>query len=56
LTAPTATNFASLSVSAASPVARISLRNPPLNVIDIRMMEELAQSLAEIENLDRTSP
>jgi cyclohexa-1,5-dienecarbonyl-CoA hydratase len=50
LTAPTATNFASLSVSAASPVARISLRNPPLNVIDIRMMEELAQSLAEIES------
>jgi len=37
-------------VSAASPVARISLRNPPLNVIDIRMMEELAQSLAEIES------
>lgn len=31
-------------------VARIVLRHPPLNVIDIPMMEELAQSLAEIEN------
>jgi cyclohexa-1,5-dienecarbonyl-CoA hydratase len=30
-------------------VARIELRNPPLNVIDIAMMEELAQSLAEME-------
>jgi cyclohexa-1,5-dienecarbonyl-CoA hydratase len=33
----------------ASPVAWIALQNPPLNVIDIRMMEELSQSLAEIE-------
>lgn len=32
-----------------SPVARISLRNPPLNVIDMPMMEELAQALGEIE-------
>jgi cyclohexa-1,5-dienecarbonyl-CoA hydratase len=32
------------------PVARISLHNPPLNVIDIPMMEELAQTLAEIES------
>jgi cyclohexa-1,5-dienecarbonyl-CoA hydratase len=30
-------------------VARIELRNPPLNVIDIAMMEELARSLAEVE-------
>jgi cyclohexa-1,5-dienecarbonyl-CoA hydratase len=32
-----------------SPIARITLRNPPLNVIDIPMMEELAQSLSELE-------
>jgi cyclohexa-1,5-dienecarbonyl-CoA hydratase len=32
------------------PVARIVLRHPPLNVIDIAMMEELTQSLAEIES------
>ncbi len=30
-------------------VARVALRHPPLNVIDIPMMEELTQSLAEIE-------
>jgi cyclohexa-1,5-dienecarbonyl-CoA hydratase len=41
--------FASLVFEADPPVARISLRHPPLNVIDIRMMEELAQCLAEIE-------
>jgi len=31
------------------PVASITLRHPPLNVIDVPMMEELARSLAEIE-------
>jgi cyclohexa-1,5-dienecarbonyl-CoA hydratase len=33
-----------------SPVARIALQNPPLNVIDIAMMEELARALGEIES------
>lgn len=32
-----------------SPVARISLHNPPVNVIDMPMMDELTQSLGEIE-------
>ena len=32
-----------------SSVARIALHNPPLNVIDVPMMEELAQALAEIQ-------
>jgi cyclohexa-1,5-dienecarbonyl-CoA hydratase len=31
-------------------VARIDLSNPPLNVIDIAMMEELSQALSEIES------
>jgi cyclohexa-1,5-dienecarbonyl-CoA hydratase len=31
------------------PVMRITLRNPPLNVIDVAMMEELSRSLAQIE-------
>ncbi len=31
------------------PVAHITLRHAPLNVIDVLMMEELARSLAEIE-------
>jgi cyclohexa-1,5-dienecarbonyl-CoA hydratase len=38
-----------LSVDLAPPVARIALHNPPLNVIDIPMMEALAQTLNEIE-------
>jgi cyclohexa-1,5-dienecarbonyl-CoA hydratase len=38
-----------LAVDIHSPVARIVLNHPPLNVIDIWMMEELARVLAEIE-------
>jgi cyclohexa-1,5-dienecarbonyl-CoA hydratase len=41
--------LARLTVDADSPVARIVLRHAPLNVIDIAMMEELAQTLAEVE-------
>jgi cyclohexa-1,5-dienecarbonyl-CoA hydratase len=33
-----------------SPVARITLNNPPLNVIDLPMMLELQQALSEIES------
>src|SRR3984957_11702177 len=40
---------ARLTVGMSASVARIVLRNPPLNVIDIPMMEELAQALGEIE-------
>ena len=36
-------------VEIVSPVARIVLHHPPLNIIDIPMMTELARSLAEIE-------
>lgn len=36
-------------------VASITLHNPPLNVIDIRMMEELSQALAEFEAQPRVS-
>src|SRR3981081_38134 len=38
-----------LGVDIAPPVARIVLHNPPLNVIDIPMMEALAQTLSGIE-------
>ncbi len=31
-------------------VARISLHNPPLNVIDLQMMDELAQAVSDIES------
>jgi cyclohexa-1,5-dienecarbonyl-CoA hydratase len=38
-----------------SPVARLTLHHPPLNVIDLAMMDELAQALAEIEARDGVS-
>ena len=43
-------SLARLTVHTISPVARIVLRHAPLNVIDTPMMEELVQTLAEIEN------
>ena len=42
-------NLARLTTDITSPVARIALSHPPLNVIDIPMMEELVQVLGEIE-------
>jgi cyclohexa-1,5-dienecarbonyl-CoA hydratase len=44
-----AAKFDRLQLEFRAPVARVVLSNPPLNVIDIRMMEELAAALAEIE-------
>jgi cyclohexa-1,5-dienecarbonyl-CoA hydratase len=41
-------NLARLTVDINSTVARIVLRNAPLNVIDVPMMEELARALADI--------
>src|ERR1700722_9435258 len=38
-----------LQVSIDPPIARIVLNHPPLNVIDIPMMEELAEALGGIE-------
>ena len=37
------------------PVARLTLHHPPLNVIDLAMMDELAQALADIEARHRVS-
>jgi cyclohexa-1,5-dienecarbonyl-CoA hydratase len=39
-----------LNVEVSSPVARITLINPPLNVIDLPMMQELQQALGETES------
>jgi cyclohexa-1,5-dienecarbonyl-CoA hydratase len=41
--------FTRLALDIVPSVARIELRNPPFNVIDAPMMDELAQALAEIE-------
>jgi cyclohexa-1,5-dienecarbonyl-CoA hydratase len=46
----TATQYARISLTLSSPAARLVLTNPPLNVIDIPMMEELSHALAEIES------
>jgi len=45
----TGTEVDRLSLEIRGPVARITLRNPPLNIIDIPMMDELALALAEME-------
>ena len=39
-----------LNLEVGSPVARITLINPPLNVIDLPMMQELQQALGETES------
>ena len=44
-----AAKFERIAVDQQSPVARITLNHPPLNVIDVRMMEELAAALSAIE-------
>lgn len=38
-----------LTADISAPIARITLQNPPLNVIDIAMMEELTHALGEME-------
>lgn len=48
-TTVTDTKLARISSWIEGSVARIVLQNPPLNVIDIPMMEELGRALAEIE-------
>jgi len=45
----TPAKFERLQLEFNAPVARIVLSSPPLNVIDVRMMEELAAVLAEIQ-------
>lgn len=49
------TRFSRITLELSPPTARISLHNPPLNVIDIAMMDELGQALAEIEGHDDIS-
>ena len=49
MSTPSLTKFSRITLDLEPPVARIVLSNPPLNVIDIPMMEELADALTEIE-------
>ena len=47
--APAEIAYTWLKTEIAPPVARVILRHPPLNIINIPLMEELGHSLAEIE-------
>jgi cyclohexa-1,5-dienecarbonyl-CoA hydratase len=49
MTTSAQTGFSRIAVEVQSPAARIVLKNPPLNVIDVAMMEELRASLEQIE-------
>lgn len=49
MTTETATRPFKASISVQAPAAHISLHNPPLNIIDLPMMNDLAQVLSEIE-------
>jgi cyclohexa-1,5-dienecarbonyl-CoA hydratase len=44
------TVYSKIRLNLDAPVMRITLEHPPLNVIDIPMMEELAAALSEIES------
>jgi cyclohexa-1,5-dienecarbonyl-CoA hydratase len=48
--ASTISELGRLTTSIAGSVARIELRHPPLNIIDVPMMDELAQVLSEIDS------
>jgi len=50
MTIQSATKYSRIALDVQAPVARITLNNPPLNIIDIPMMEELAEALIEIES------
>ena len=47
--------FSRIVLDLRSPVARLTLRNPPLNVIDIPMMEELSRALTDIDTREDIS-
>jgi cyclohexa-1,5-dienecarbonyl-CoA hydratase len=49
MTTHSLTKFSRITLDCQPPVARIVLNNPPLNIIDIPMMDELAEALTEIE-------
>ncbi|HWR13656.1 MAG TPA: enoyl-CoA hydratase/isomerase family protein [Terriglobales bacterium] len=42
-------NYSRLMVAMQAPVARVIFANPPVNVIDLKMMDELLSVLAEVE-------
>src|SRR5437763_8433730 len=55
MTMATETHISRIVTKVQPSVARISLRNPPLNVIDLPMMDELAQAVSDIEGRSEIS-
>jgi len=51
----TQTAFAKITLDLTPPVARLTLANPPLNVIDFPMMDELVAALEQIEQRPEVS-
>ena len=51
----TLSRLSRLSIQIEPPVARVTLSHPPLNVIDIPMMDELASGISEIDALSGIS-
>jgi cyclohexa-1,5-dienecarbonyl-CoA hydratase len=49
------TSFSRIALSTQDCVARLTLSNPPLNVIDIPMMEEVAQAIVQVDSQPQTS-
>ncbi len=47
--ATTTEQYARIQLDLMPPVARITLNNPPLNIIDMQMMDELLSALAQVE-------
>jgi cyclohexa-1,5-dienecarbonyl-CoA hydratase len=50
MTTPAITKYSRIALEVRHQVAYLWLQNPPLNIIDLAMMEELAGALAEIES------
>src|SRR5262252_6568170 len=53
MTVQATTNLTRIALDVQEPVARLTLHKPPLNIIDIPMMEELAGALDAIESNPR---
>ncbi|HEY7096007.1 MAG TPA: enoyl-CoA hydratase/isomerase family protein [Terriglobales bacterium] len=53
MTMPATTHLTRIALDVHAPVARLTLHKPPLNIIDIPMMEELADALDAIESNPR---
>ena len=47
--------FSTISAELEPPLAKLTLRNPPLNIITLAMMDELAHALADIEQSPHVS-